>query len=262
MRILLTRPQEWGKSLYNQLKARGHQVDWIPLIHYQPPSDFSLEEACCQLPHSHIAIFISQAAVCFSKPIVEAIQPDWPAIQWLAIGESTAQALKKMGIPQVLTSPSAPYDSESLLKLPVLQSIQGKTITILKGEGGRALLDQTLQSREAKVYNLNLYKRTLPEIDKRTNQYLARWAQDTFIPDLSIVTSAEALNNYKIIFANHLPLLQKKPLIVVGKRLWTIAQELGFEKPLLALGADDQNLLEVMIDYANSKRLSNEPAGL
>jgi uroporphyrinogen-III synthase len=249
MKILLTRPREWGQSLCDQLKTLGHQVDWIPVIHYQPSAEFSLETAIFRLQQSHIAIFISQAAVRFAKPVLEVTQRYWPSIQWLAIGESTALALRQIGIPQVLTSPGAPYDSESLLKLPILQTIQGKTITILKGEGGRALLDTILQLRGAMVYPLNLYQRTLPVINERFTKHLGSWTQNADVPDLSIVTSAEALNNYRTIFASHLSLLQKKPIIVVGQRLWKIAKELGFEKPLLALGADDQNVLQVICAY-------------
>lgn len=250
MRILLTRPREWGQSLCDHLQGLAHQVDWIPMIHYEPSSAFSLEKAIFRLQQSHIAIFTSQAAIRFANPVLEATQPYWQSIQWLAIGEGSANALKKTGITQVLTSLVPPYDSESLLQLPILQTIRGKTITILKGDGGRELLYKNLQFRGAMVYNLNLYKRTCPVVDDRINKHLACWEQG--VPDLSIVTSAEALKNYCSVFASYLTLLQKKPIIAVGQRLLAIATELGFEKPLLALGADDQNLLKVLRSYEDS----------
>ena len=69
-----------------------------------------------------------------------------------AVGESTAAALSQAGAAAVLW-PVDGASSEALLALPELDetAVVGATILIVRGEGGRQLLGDTLSKRGARV---------------------------------------------------------------------------------------------------------------
>lgn len=81
-----------------------------------------------------------------------------PQTQCYAIGLATQQAGLEYELPLEVLSKSA-FDSEALLAHPVMKSIQGESIVIVKGCGGRDLLTKTLRSRGAKVESVDVYQR-------------------------------------------------------------------------------------------------------
>ena len=65
----------------------------------------------------------------------------------LAIGSQTAQALRQQGFANIHT-PQHGNDSEAALALPIWHTLpQGGTIVIIRGQGGREQLAQTLRQR-------------------------------------------------------------------------------------------------------------------
>ena len=76
---------------------------------------------------------------------------------WLAIGQKTADCLLQAGASSVLTPEQA--TAESLLNLPILQNIAGKSIGLLTAPNGRGLLEQALTSRGAILQIAHVYSR-------------------------------------------------------------------------------------------------------
>ena len=274
MHILLTRPEGRAALLMQQLEALGHSVQSIPLIAFEP-SPASLFDAARlaltePLHRFHSLIFVSQSAVQFAMPIIQASLLDgscplrYPifeqqksgspptgspvsrllgpvgSMEWIAIGPATAQALHSAGIHPV-SIPEPPHETESLLRLASLQSVQDKTIGIVKGVGGRALLEAQLKARGAKVLPLIVYQRTIPDL--ATTEIQAQWTEQA--PDLIISSSLSCLSNIIQSFPKALPMLRQKPIIVVGARMQAFAKEQGFLYPLLATGADDSTIIKV-----------------
>jgi len=44
--------------------------------------------------------------------------------------------------------------------------------------------------------------------------------------------------------------LQKHPIVIVGTRMLALAHQLGFQKPLLATGADDSAIISVIMNIS------------
>jgi uroporphyrinogen-III synthase len=110
-----------------------------------------------------------------------------PAPDYFAIGRTTALALHKVSNRQV----RYPLDreiSEVLLQLPELQNIAGKKALILRGNGGRELLGDTLRERGAVTF-CECYQRSARHYDGA--EEAMRW-QSRGVSTL-VITSGEML---------------------------------------------------------------------
>ncbi len=92
--------------------------------------------------------------------------------------------MRDLGIAQVI-APTERFDSEALLALPELQNVSGWRVAILRGDGGRELLGDTLKARGAQVEYVTCYQRSKPHLD--IGALLAAR------PDAITVSSSEAL---------------------------------------------------------------------
>lgn len=248
MRVLVTRPAALAADLCKALGVIGAIAETLPVIDIQPTSaPARLQAAIEELATIEIAIFISQTAVRFAMPAIQSYWHPLPAISWIAIGAGTAASLHRYGITQVLF-PNPPYESESLLRLPSLQKVSGKKITLFRGNGGRELLVQVLQERGAKVQTIETYQRCLPTLDivKKLTSFRHQGLE------MIVTTSAESLKNLVRLAGKELNWLQEIPIIVVGTRMYALAKQLGFKKPLVAEGADHASIIKVLTTFKDS----------
>ncbi len=247
MRILVTRPKDLCENLCAKIACLGWEPQLFPLMNISSIEDqAAMMEAIKILDTANIAIFISQSAVKYGMKAIQSCWPKLPKLQWLAIGPSTKQALLDYGIQDVQIPSEAPFESESLLKLPALQqaSVTQKTIFIFRGNGGRNLLLETLQQRGAKLKVIETYQRTLPRI--AVKQQIKIWQEHPL--DAIIITSKESLKNLSsLVGSQNWRWISEIPMIVVGLRLLTLATTMGIKKPLLASGADDTSLLHALM---------------
>jgi uroporphyrinogen-III synthase len=99
------------------------------------------------LQEGDLLFALSQHAVEFAHAQLQQQEPGQPP-RYFAIGRTTALALHTVSGADV----RYPLDreiSEVLLQLPELQTIAGKRALILRGNGGRELLGETLRERGA-----------------------------------------------------------------------------------------------------------------
>ena len=162
--IVVTRPREQAGPLCEGVAAAGGTAVAFPLIEIEAlPDDPACQFALTRLDEATLAIFISPNAVAFGVPRVLGYRP-WPLeLTLAAVGQGTANALRKMGFKQVVV-PAAGFDSEALLACPELSAtaLKGKTVLLFKGEGGRDLLASTLAERGAEVLPAPCYRRLPP----------------------------------------------------------------------------------------------------
>jgi uroporphyrinogen-III synthase len=187
-----------------------------------------------------LLIFVSRNAVEQALPLLPARQLPAGSVM-AAVGAATAKALAEAGRSPDLM-PSRGYDSESLLALPELADMRDRRVLIVRGEGGRPLLGDTLTARGAEVAYAEVYRRALPRADAA--YLLARWDADV---QLVTATSGEVLDNLcTLLGEDGQGRLLATPLAVVSERTAASARALGFLRVEIAERANDEDLLAAL----------------
>jgi uroporphyrinogen-III synthase len=153
-------------------------------------------------------------------------------------------ALRELGVTDVVV-PVDRFDSEGLLALPELQDVAGKRVMILRGDGGRELLGDTLKARGATVEYVTCYQRSKPQLDMAA---LLRSA-----PDALTVTSSEALEYlWQSAVESQRDALRDMPLFAPHARIAELAQRQGWLR-VIQTGAGDDGLLDGLIAWARKQ---------
>jgi uroporphyrinogen-III synthase len=166
--------------------------------------------------------------------------------QVAAIGGATARALTALGV-VVAAVPAGRADSEGLLQLPVFSSVSTQHIVILKGAGGRELLQSELAARGARVCAVELYRRTIARPDPGALEALhAAVARAARV--VVLATSVEILDALSQVAPSpDLEALRSCPLIVPGARVAAAAAQLGWRGLVTqAATAEDSSMLEAV----------------
>ncbi|BBQ86067.1 TPA: uroporphyrinogen-III synthase [Kluyvera ascorbata] len=245
MTILVTRPSPQSEELVSRLRALGRVAWSFPLIEFTPGRELNqLGQALGALSNGDLAFVLSQHAVSFAHAHLQQQRLSWPtAPRYFAIGRTTALALHQASGIDV----RYPLDreiSEVLLQLPELQNIAGKKALILRGNGGRELLAETLTARGADVTLCECYQRSAIHYDGA--EEAMRW-QSREVSTL-VVTSGEMLQQLWSL----IPLwyreswLLKCRLLVVSERIAKLAREMGWQDIQVADSADNDALLRAL----------------
>lgn len=251
--ILVTRAAHQADGLVAQIESHGGRAIRFPALEILPARD--PVEAKEQLEQSwDQMIFISPNAVRHANELMAGATPK--ARRLAAVGEATARTLRKLGLPPDLV-PTDRQDSEGLLALPGLQEMAGRRVLIVRGEGGRPLLGDSLRARGAKVGYAEVYRRSCPTADPVP--LLQSWHDQV---DIVTTTSSEVLGNLLGILGERGgELLRKTPLLVISERMASRAAELGFRRIIQAAGADDAAVIQALCDWVGTKTLREEAGG-
>ena len=195
-------------------------------------------------------IFISPNAVQHGLDLVQPLLGG--ATRVAAIGPATARVLETAGVHQVLR-PQGGFDSESMLRLDTFNAMQGQSVLIVRGVGGRALLIDTLRERGAAVSVLQVYTRSRPTLSNEQVQYLeTRWAQGA----VSVTTclSVETLDNLMAILTSRgQRMFAVTPLLSASARVLARAETLGHKAHReLASGPMSEDLLNCLEQMAEN----------
>lgn len=222
--IVVTRPAGQAAHLAEALLNLGAHPILFPLLTICDLDDLKpLYDIAVRLDDFDFAIFISPNAV--DKSLEHVLRHrGWPLrVRAATVGESSAGALARHGIPNVLV-PRGRFDSEALLELPELQDVAGRRIVIFRGDGGRELLGDVLKARGAEVVPVACYRRGKPGHDGAL--LLKHWEDRTL--DAITVTSSEGVRNlYEIVGKLGQAWLRKTPVFVPHARIGAQAGQLG-----------------------------------
>jgi len=246
-RLIVTRPLARSDQLYNQLAALTAgkiECRQLPLISIKPVNFIPPE-----LSGLDGIIFISGNAVrhFFDSFLRDKIIADSSArnlkshmpdnLQYLAVGESTARQIKQYGLSRV--DFPRQMNAEGLLQLPQLHAISGQRWLLVKGDGGRKIIAETLVERGAQVIELDVYQRKLPDLESQAAVISAQPTDPTWL-----VTSAEALNHlHRILGLTRKPGHQTK-VIISSDRLALLAKQKGFTIIAQSSGASESQLIQ------------------
>jgi len=250
--VLVTRPQHQAEGLCRAIRDVGGEPIPFPVLAIAQPRDTdALQRVLAQLDRYHVAIFISPNAVTRALNLIGGAAGLPAHLTLAAVGKGSARELARFGCRVDLVPPGR-ADSEALLQQPQLQAeqVRGRRVLIVRGEGGRELLEETLTARGAEVEYAEVYRRVRPETDPAP--VLKRWARGEV--NIALVTSNEGLHNlFEMVGTLARHWLRRTPLIVVSERGKILAAELGFEEQVLvATSASDEGILDALIQWRQS----------
>ncbi len=184
--VLVTRPAEQAGDLVAAIEAAGGHSIAFPVIEIAPRSPQAIAAEVAGLADPDIVVFISRNAVEHGLA--------WSGNAAIAaVGPATAAAIEAAAR-VVDIRPASGFDSESLLEEPALRAVKGKTVRIIRGNGGRELLATTLRERGASVDYLEVYARRPPDYAESQIDDVRRRLEAGEIGAV-VVMSVESLHN-------------------------------------------------------------------
>lgn len=170
MRVLVTRPAAQAGDWVARLRADGIDAHALPLIAIEPVADGApLAAAWSDLAARRLVVFVSPNA---AEQFFVQRQPalTWPAgVLAGSPGPGTTRALRALGVPPaqiVEPAQDAPqFDSEALWAQLRAQDWRDAEVLIVRGDGGRDWLAQTLRAAGARVAHVAAYRRAAPAFD-------------------------------------------------------------------------------------------------
>ena len=252
-RILVTRPGAQAGTLAGLIAEHGGEAVCFPLIEIGATDDpEALRQAITQLDDYSLAVFISPNAVTYSLPQILAVRV-WPAgLQAGAIGPGTVAQLNANGL--AVIAPDERFDSAALLERAELQaeSVAGKKVLILRGNGGREELAETLRERGAQVDAVTVYHRS-PPADPALLLSLLR---NTTLDALTISSSEGLRNLQALLDTENTDVFHRTPVFVPHQRIADVATGLGWKDVVLTRPAD-AGIIESLCAYDWSQRDRN-----
>lgn len=241
--VLVTRPSDPGRLLCDLIREKGGEALLLPTIEFAPPPDEAAFRAgIAAIGEQDWVIFVSQQAV---RASVSAIRAAWPVLpaktQFAAVGAITAAALHDAGYHALY--PEHDWSSEALVAMPALQNLLDKKVAIVRGEGGRDILETELAARGALITSIVAYERALPALPPGM---VLKSIVNAHI-DAIVCASFESVRNLKTLVGDAgWPHIENVPLIVVSERIKTLAQALGFQTIWVANNASHQAIIDVI----------------
>lgn len=245
LKVLVTRPKAQAMKLCRKLENHGFVVKNFPLLEIAPPDVPVQKTRIDTLADTDIVIFVSVNAVngLVNLPYITAEVLKKPQI--FAIGKTTAEVLRMNQITDV-NYPHHGANSENLLALDAThsESVTGKKIVIVRGQGGRTLLADTLSARGATVSYLEVYKRIQPH-------YTAEEIEQViygFDPDVIIITSGDALLNlFDILDSKQRCHVQEKTFLVFSARIAEMVKNLAVKNYDIIENTEDDAILNALV---------------
>lgn len=248
--VLVTRPEQQAAALAARFEADGARVFRLPAIELHAREDRpAIRAALGPIDRFHWLVYVSANAVRHGLFLLDRVVPGEGPPRLAAVGPATAAALAAAGYPVALV-PAAGFDSESLLAAPEFAELANARVLIVRGDGGRELLGETLAARGAEVAYAEVYERrcarpvpgVVPAVE-------AAWSAGAI--QVVTATSVELLRCLvEILTPDGRALLRRTALLTGGPRIAEAARRMGFEGELIvAASADDAALADALADW-------------
>jgi len=248
--VLVTRPEHQAANLCRLLESHGAAAIRFPgLVIAEHPTRRAQLAQLAGVPNFDVVIFISSNAVRFGGEIL-AERRD---MDIAAVGPATARALNQAGY-RVSIEASGGFDSEHLLAHPRFAAPAGLRILIVKGDGGRDALEQTLKQRGARVQTAVVYERRPPApapagLTALTAQFDAGQIQLITATSLDVATHLFALarDGLRTHFEN-------TAWVAPSERVAFGISRLGARLPIIrAASAEDQELVGAVLRWRSTE---------
>lgn len=245
--LVLTRAAGNARSEARRVRRLGGRALLLPGTRIAPPDDPARARTRLHTAlRAPVCIFVSPMAV-LAAARLEALHPA-PRTRVLAVGTSTAHALRRQGIADAETPLRA--DSEGLLAMPALEPPPSR-VGLVGAPGGRSLLPDTLAARGAKVLRAEVYRRLPARLDRRHLDPLRHARGPMYV----LVSSVESLLN----LTQSLPEALRRRLlhataVTSSPRIACAARAAGFSRVLCAASAVSADMLDATCSAHASTR--------
>jgi len=241
--VLVTRPEQQATPLCLLLEAEGATALRLPAIDINAcgePQTFAASVGA--LDKFDLIVFTSANAARFGTVLLGQRRD----LALAAIGPATARALIQLGF-EVTVQPAGGFDSEALLAHPRLEHIAGRRILLIKGRGGRQLLEQEFTRRGAQVLEVDVYERAPAHPGAAQ---LSAVQSDIDAGRLQVVTATSLeIGSHLLDLAPGLD-LQRLLWLVPGERVAAALRQRGLlARIITAASADDQDLVAALLRW-------------
>lgn len=237
-RVIVTKTGKVGESLTSLFNERGVKAFSIPTL------EIKGQDILMPVEDFQQAIFLSRNAVEFSlgkSTTVHGLLPE----KLIAVGPGTRESLNAFGFKDVVIPEN--FNSEGVLELEELSEVKGQHLLLVKGEGGRGLIEKELVKRGAFCHSVDVYKRVTAQID---DEVILRACTDgdTVLVSLS---SVDAL----LAFYTNTQKLETPPLhlFVASQRIASKAEELGYTHIYDVNSAANDKMFNKMMAYIDQE---------
>lgn len=213
MGVLITRPLAQSAQLAGAIEAAGGKPHCYPVIDIVARDRSELAAEADRLEPADIFIFVSANAVRCGIDVV----PSGGA-KIAAIGPATADAIDSAGA-SVDILPAGGADSEHLLGGDSMRDVDGKVVTIVRGQSGRELLAETLTERGATVQYLSAYTRLARDIPPDEQDRLEKTWLGSGIDAVIVMSVASLEALLESLPQSCLDRLPETPLVGPGERV-------------------------------------------
>lgn len=238
IRVLVTRPKHQQSGFLKSCEKAGLEAVTLPCIDILPV-ECAIDQS--EIQQANLIFFTSRNAVEFAHSILPL---PWKDAKIYAIGRATERVLGNHG-QQLVHPPVEPYTSEACLEWYESQP-PIKSALIVKGMGGRDLIETHLQSNNVNVVVKPVYKRVSPVVSDAERQRV-------FVekpPHIISITSDEVLRNLvNIAGPDYANVLHATQLVVNSERCADMAVRLGFDHaPKVAYPPGDVGQMAAIMD--------------
>ena len=239
--VLLTRPEGQVDGLEAVLQGQGLQTRHLPLLAIEAtdPLPGAEHQKILDLDLYEHLIFVSANAARIGLERIDEYWPQMPMGQtYWAVGVSTAKVLERAGL--MVERPESDMSSEGLLAMAGLGHVQGQRVLIVRGEGGRTLIADTLAERGATVASLCCYRRGPVPYDRHV---VLRELTST-PPSMVLISSGEGLSHLAgLLSPQEHTNLARIALVVPSPRVAQQARAQGWQEVIQAENASDEAML-------------------
>jgi uroporphyrinogen-III synthase len=248
--VLVTRPEQQAMPLCRLLEIQGAVTFRLPAVDIKPRErGRALAARLGALENFDLVIFNSANAVRFGAALLDQKRD----LCLAAVGPATAHALNQAGY-RVAVQPTAGYDSESLLAHPKLEHVAGHRVLLVKGGGGRELLEQELQRRGAEVVSAEVYDRVPSEPSESVLTALEAQFAARAVHVITATSVEIALNLLKVATPALRDEFAQVHWLVPSARIAEALGSQGLQAPVLtADSAENQDLVAALLRWRSTE---------
>lgn len=253
--VLVTRPAHQSDQLCSLIEQQGWDAIRFPTLDIAAIKSEKITQQLITLKQWDWLIFISSNAVNFALKANNGKIDNFKHCSIAAVGKATAKTLLSVGLSVDLV-PENDFNTEGLLATKEMNQIKGKSCLIIRGQGGREALADSLRERDAKVDYMEVYSRAKPDTD---SSIVTAKLQQGCLHAITI-TSGDALKNLMAIISIELhDKLLAVPLIVISNRIMGLAEKIGFKMIVVTDSPGDTAIIKsAEMMRVQTQQLTNE----